>query len=333
MTNTKKSFDDYTGLAPNSQGGTEQMATRLMSSLTEEQKNDFQIICSRIRKFRDNKLRIFWAHDLWNDNEAFALREYENLKNLHHTVFVSNWQRTTYQVAHGTTYGNSSVIRNGIELFDTTELSNKYQKQFQASYKPRKLIYHTTPHRGLEILVPVFLELLKTYPDLTLDVYSSFGIYGWQERDAQYEHFFKICREHPSITYHGWQPNSVVRKALTEADIFAYPSIWTETSCIAAIEALCAGCRVVTNDLGALPETVQPFPSAIQYKYFEDHNAHATYFYHVMLQVLKQLDEKQAPMLEPNVLQRIAARYDFENTIKNEWQTLLRNIKDANAKT
>ena len=40
------------------------------------------------------------------------------------------------------------------------------------------------------------------------------------------------------MTYHGFKPNDVVRKALSEAHIFAYPSIWVETSCISAIEAM-----------------------------------------------------------------------------------------------
>ena len=41
--------------------------------------------------------------------------------------------------------------------------------------------------------------------------------------------------------------------------IYAFPSIWPETSCISAIEAMGAGCEIVTTNLGALYETCTPF--------------------------------------------------------------------------
>ena len=84
------------------------------------------------------------------------------------------------------------------------------------------------------------------------DVYSSFEAYGWKERDKPYEEVFKTIREHDGMTYHGFKPNDVVRKALSEAHIFAYPSIWVETSCISAIEAMSAGVQIVCPNLGAL---------------------------------------------------------------------------------
>ena len=48
--------------------------------------------------------------------------------------------------------------------------------------------------------------------------------------------------------------------------IFAHPSTWPETSCIAAIESMAAGCEVVTTDLGALNETCSPFGKIINFE-------------------------------------------------------------------
>ena len=108
------------------------------------------------------------------------------------------------------------------------------------------------------------------------DVYSSFEAYGWKERDKPYEEVFKTIREHDGMTYHGFKPNDVVRKALSEAHIFAYPSIWVETSCISAIEAMSAGVQIVCPNLGALPETTGNF--ATMYNWNENMQFHANVF-------------------------------------------------------
>lgn len=117
-----------------------------------------------------------------------------------------------------------------------------------------KLIYHTTPHRGLEILAYVFGKISQKYP-ITLDVFSSFSIYGQTQRDLAYSKLFDYLRKHPAIQFHGAQPNIVVRKALVSSHIFAYPSIWPETSCISLMEAMSAGVIAVHPNLGALFET------------------------------------------------------------------------------
>ena len=264
------------GTAANAKGGTERMKDELMSRLSPELKEEFNIICSRVREVPEDKKNILWLHDLWNDPEAMHLREEGSIDRFDKLVFVSNYQFQTYHMGHNVPYNKSIVLRNAIEVFEEHEKPNDDQI---------RLIYHTTPHRGLELLVPVFEHLYQSYGDrIVLDVYSSFDIYGWPQRNEPYEPLFEQCRQHPGINYHGTVSNEEVREALKKAHIFAYPSIWMETSCIAAIEAMSAGCAVVCPNYGALPETTGGL--ATIYPWSEDTNYHANQFANVLKVVI-----------------------------------------------
>lgn len=268
-------------LSQNAMGGTEMMKYGLYDRLDPEIRDKVQIICSRVRDVDEDRPTILWLHDMFNDPEATHLKDPESRKRFDKIVYVSNYQKTTFEMVYGIQPSEGMIMQNAIDPIPHKE-------------KPTdeiRLIYHTTPHRGLEILVPVFEELSKHYPNLVLDVYSSFEIYGWGARDADYEHLFERCRQHPKINYHGYQPNEVVREALQNAHIFAFPSIWPETSCIAVMEAMSAGCAIVHPDYAALPETTAGF--GISYAMHEDANTHANIFIGVLAAVIDQVGKEE----------------------------------------
>ena len=248
-------------------GGTEMMRNQLYSRVDPDLLDKFQIICSRVRWIDPKKPTILWCHDTWDDPESQHLKEEERRARFEKFVFVSNYQLSTYNLALQVPYAQSFVMQNAIEPI---ELKDKNKDQI-------KLIYHTTPHRGLNVAVAAIMELAKNYGDkIHFDVFSSFEAYGWKDRDKEFEDLFNNIREHPQMTYHGYQPNEKVREALQEAHIFAYPSIWPETSCIAAIEAMSAGCQIVCPNFAALPETTANF--ATMYQWSEDIQFHANVF-------------------------------------------------------
>ena len=248
-------------------GGTEMMRNQLYSRVDPDLLDKFKIICSRVRWIDPKKPTILWCHDTWDDPESQHLKEEERRARFEKFVFVSNYQLSTYNLALQVPYAQSFVMQNAI---DPIELKDKNEDQI-------KLIYHTTPHRGLNVAVAAIMELAKNYGDkIHFDVFSSFEAYGWKERDKEFEDLFNNIKEHPQMTYHGYQPNEKVREALQEAHIFAYPSIWPETSCIAAIEAMSAGCQVVCPNYAALPETTANF--ATMYQWSEDIQFHANVF-------------------------------------------------------
>ena len=235
-------------------GGSELMYSRLEKYVDPVLLKDVQVILSRFRGFDEaKKYHILWVHDLVGDPESHTVFDHpEIVDRLDYIVFVSMWQRDSFRAMYSSlqrmeVLDKCVIIRNCVEPFPERTLVKKDKLN---------LIYTPTPHRGLDVLIPVFDALTKLFPGkLHLDVYSSFNLYGWGERDKEFKDLFDRMDDHPDITNHGTVSNDEVRAALMNADIFAYPSTWQETSCLCIIEAMSAKCFCVTTDLAALPET------------------------------------------------------------------------------
>lgn len=310
----KSSVMQKDGTYSTAQGGTELMNKALYERVDNALLDQFNIIKSRVREVAETKPNILWLHDLWSDPEAQHLKDASSRSKFEKLVFVSNWQFQTYNLALGVPFSQSFILKNAI---DPIEYKEKQKDQI-------RLIYHTTPHRGLALLVPVMEELAKHHGDkVHLDVYSSFEAYGWPQRDEPYLDLFERVKNHPNMTYHGFKPNDVIRKALQEAHIFAYPSIWQETSCIASIEAMSAGCEVVCPNYAALPETTGGF--ATSYQWNEDINFHANVFANILHQSIERHFE------ESNQQKLIFAKNYIDNFYNwdlrsVEWTTMLQSL-------
>ena len=303
-------------LNKNARGGTELMQERLHSSIDPDLLSKFQIIPSRVRELEDDKKKILWLHDLPNDPESSHLTDVKSRERFDKIVCVSDWQMQLYNLISNVPYSDCIVIKNAIDPIPVKV------KEYNGTIN---LIYHTTPHRGLEILVPVFEELCKLHDNIHLDVYSSFEIYGWKDRDVQYQELFDRCRAHEKISYHGSVSNEEIREALVRSHIFAYPSIWPETSCLAVIEAMSAKNIVVCPNYAALPETCSNF--AMMYPYTENKNAHAVQFAHTLNNAIESI-KNNIDGLDPYLdFQKQFFDYFYSwSKRKLEWENLLNSI-------
>lgn len=263
-------------LSKNARGGTELMLERLHKSLDPEFLSQFQIIPSRVRELDSTKKKVLWLHDLPLDPEAQHLKDEAARDNFDLMVFVSNWQYQQFRNYLGIPFDSTSiVIENGIEPIEAHE-------------KPTdviNLVYFTTPHRGLDLLYPVFDYLYNIFGDrIALHVFSSFSIYGWEQRDKPYEELFEKLKDHPGITYYGAVSNEEIREHLKKMHILAYPSIWEETSCLQLIEAMSAGLLCVHPNLGALPDTSGGI--TWMYHFDQNPNIHANRFAAILEQAV-----------------------------------------------
>lgn len=297
-----------------SNGGTELLARELQKRLPESLLNEFQIFPSRVRgELDETKIRILWCHDTEDDPEMNVLHN-EGWRKFHKIVFVSHHQKSLFQKHFNIPASRCVVLHNAIIPFE------EHQKPDPADGV--RIVYTSTPHRGLNILAAVFRELRKNDPNIFLDVYSSFGLYGWSERDKEWENVFTDLESQEGVTLHGTVPNDEIRKALIASHIFAYPSIWKETSCLCLIEAMSADLLCVHSDLAALYETSAMW--TVQYPFHEDPSKHAGIFLGAMQMAIQRVRMKTGS--EPSSQKMYTDLFYNWDTRILQWEALLKSL-------
>lgn len=306
-----------------SMGGTELMMDRLYKSIDPDLLSKFQIIASRVRELDESKVRILWLHDLPEDPESHHLAN-NGWNKFHKIVFVSNWQMNEYMRAYQIPFSRCVVMHNGIEPFGPSSIGNgKSRAEFRIGY-------WSTPHRGLQLLVPIFKKLCEKHNNISLDVFSSFEIYGWPERDKDFEALYAQCNEHPKINYYGTLPQNELRTKLSGIHILGYPSIWLETSCLVLMEAMSAGMLCIHPNVGALPETGANWTT--MYQFNEDINVHANIFAQCLDNAIQQFNDKDVydTQIKPYLNSQKAYADIFYNWSNRaiQWTGLLNSLKD-----
>ncbi len=309
-------------ITKNAKGGSEIVAEKLVEGLGEKL-NGYQVVISRLKfPLKNDKVRIFFAHDLPEDPESEHLRN-EGWNQYHKLAFVTNWQQQQYIQHYNIPWSRTVILKNAI-----TPIDIDLNKKLDRKNNKINIVYHTTPHRGLELLVPVFEKLSEKYDNIHLHVFSSFKIYGWDERDKVYENLFNRIKTNSRMTYYGYVPNNELREHLKEMDIFAYPSIWKETSCMALMEAMSAGLACVHPNLGALYETSSNW--TFMYNWIEEPKQHAMFYYNFLDSVINVVVNNTEHYKNNIINQKnyVDAYYNW-NLRFDEWSDFLESLKNV----
>ena len=245
-------------------GGSENQLRLLLKHLPDESFKDINLILNNTNYdlIEKDKINVLWMQHFVNQEEVKNLGSEDYVNKLDHIVFNSNWNFEKFQYQFKIPESKSVVIKNAIENIDSHE-------------KPRdkiNLIYHTTPWRGLVHLLKVFKNL--NLKNVELNICSSTIIYGKKFDNIlgkKYKNIFEECKNTKNVNYLGFVENNKIINLLKNMHIYAFPSVWPETSCISAIEAMAAGCEIVSSNLGALYETCAPFGTFVTFdKNFEN---------------------------------------------------------------
>jgi glycosyltransferase involved in cell wall biosynthesis len=206
-----------------------------------------------------NKVNILWQKNSYDQpNLAPWFMDKSNHKQYDWYVFNSHWNYEKFRYFFDIPTDRSMVIKNGTNNFPKRKVYKKGE--------PIKILHHNTPWRGLNVLLRAMQEIKN--PNITLDVYSSCEVYGndfKKQNDEQFKPLYEQAKKLPNVNYIGYKPNEYILEHITDYDLYVYPSIFEETSCVSAMEALAAGVHVITNNLGALYETCSEWPVYVTY--------------------------------------------------------------------
>ena len=239
-------------------GGSENQLRLLLKHLPDESFKDINLILNNTNQdlIEKNKINVLWMQHFVNQKEAQNIGSKDYVDKLDYIVFNSNWNFEKFQYQFKIPEEKSLVIKNAIEKIEHQE-------------KPKEkisLIYHTTPWRGLVHLLKIFKNL--DLENVELNVCSSTIIYGKKFDNIlgkKFEKIFDECKLTKNVNYLGFVENKKIIELLKKMHIYSFPSVWPETSCITAIEAMAAGCQIVSSNLGALYETCSPFGTLISF--------------------------------------------------------------------
>lgn len=212
----------------------------------------------------DDRPLVLWMHHDVDQAAVQWCRSEESRTRVQRFVFVSNWQRERYLTKFNLEPEKCVVIRNATVV--------DAQRRVWRSEGPRRFAYISTPFRGLDVLLNAWERL--NLPAAELHIWSSMKLYN--EADSRYEAVINRCRSMPGVIYRGIIPNDDLKRELRDIHYLAYPCTFPETSCLAAIDAMAAGCRLIVPYLGALPETTAGF--AHLYRWSPDAAVHMRHF-------------------------------------------------------
>ena len=151
-----------------SMGGSESQLRLLFKYVPDEYFKNINLILNNTdeRLIDDKRINILWVHHFTNQKEVQNLKNKNYIDKIDYLVFNSNWNFEQHKLKFNVPQKKSIVIKNAIE-------------NIQSAEKPKdkiNLIYHTTPWRGLNVLIGAYKKL--NIKDVELNICSSTMVYG-----------------------------------------------------------------------------------------------------------------------------------------------------------
>jgi glycosyltransferase involved in cell wall biosynthesis len=184
-----------------------------------------------------------WCHDLFTPGV-------ESAHNFDKFLALSPFHKNYTMGLHGVPEDKIIVTRNGID-----------PEKFKFERKPKnpnKIVWMSSPDRGLERAIDIVDEVRKEFPDVELHVYYGIeNLHKYGPVMANLATRLKTMMEmRPWVKYHGFTEQSKMHREVSDAVIWNHPNDFIETFCITALETMANGIFPIARRLGALADTL-----------------------------------------------------------------------------
>jgi glycosyltransferase involved in cell wall biosynthesis len=259
---------------------------------------------------------IYWNQLSYDQSANLVLRDSNFISNVKKFVFVSHWQSEKFRQIFNIPSIKTEVIQNAC-----IGVPNKTIKIPDGKIK---ICYTSTPWRGLDVLLRAWE--INPPENCELHIFSSTKIYGKdfaEKEEFKFNKLYEKSKSLPNVVYRGSIKNEDLREELVDFDVLAYPCTFEETSCISVIDALSAGLRVITSNIGALPETTEGWGKIYPYKV--DKETHSEYFSNVLNDEIIKLRNGDLIDHLNNQVSIYKKRWSWD-TREQEWRKFLESI-------
>ena len=196
---------------------------------------------------------ILWMHDMPNVNDFTE----ERLKLIDKIGVLSEYHKEQFKYVDK----NGGFVKIPDEKFLLTH--NGIPDLGITIWKgnPHRMCYVSSPDRGLIYLLKNWSKIREKVPDAELHVYYGFGVFDFFHRNNPAKMAFKAkildMMKQEGITYHDRVGHKELALEMNKCGVWAYPTDFTEISCISAMRAQAVGAVPCTTNFAALKETVK----------------------------------------------------------------------------
>lgn len=208
-------------------------------------KFDYIISASYIHFLKEFKYysakKIFWAHNTHHHAwfNGIELKDADELvKQVDHTICLTNWHKNQWSNKYGVPLDKISVIGNAIDPSSFYGNPEKIKGKF---------IYSSAHERGLSGLLKNWPKIKAIIPHATLDVYSP----GYTHATGKYA-FDQLV----DVNDCGSVDQTTLHNAMLRSEYWCYITDYEETYCITALEMQYAKVLPIVTSVAALTETV-----------------------------------------------------------------------------